>query len=75
LETFDYVSTDIAEVSLDGGLIGGALGEGGFGIDVGAGVRGIGEMRYWTAHLGLRMRLPAAGGLLFLPIWALLDKS
>jgi len=73
LETFGYVQTDFAEMSIDGGYAGGAVGEGGVGLDVGAGVRGIGEMRYWSLHLGLVLRLPATGGVVAVPIWMLAD--
>jgi hypothetical protein len=73
LETFGYVSSNFAELTAEGGYLGGAMGEGGIGLNLGAGVRGIGEMRYWSLHLGLVLRIPASGGIVAVPIWELAD--
>jgi len=40
---------------------------------LGGGVRGIGPLRYWALHLGVLLRLPATGGILAVPVWALAD--
>jgi hypothetical protein len=73
IETFGFVQTDFAGMSSDGGYAGVAAGEGGVGLELGAGVRGIDEMRYWSLHLGLTLRLPATGGVAAVPIWTLAD--
>jgi hypothetical protein len=73
LETFGFVQTDFADFSLDGGYVGAAAGEGGIGLDLGAGVRGIDQMLYWSLHLGLVLRIPASGGVVAVPIWKLAD--
>ena len=73
LETFGYVETDFADFSVDGGYVGAAAGEAGIGLDLGAGVRGIDQMLYWSLHLGMVVRIPVTGGIVAVPIWDLAD--
>jgi hypothetical protein len=72
-ETFAYARGGIADASVDGALLGGALGEAGIGVEAGASVRGVGAERYWLLSLGVVFRLPAAGGVVAVPVWALAD--
>jgi hypothetical protein len=71
LELYSYASGDVAGFDVEGGFIGGAVGEGGIGITASGGVRGIDRLRYWTLGLGMSVRLPATGGLALIPAWRL----
>jgi hypothetical protein len=53
------------------GVIGGAYGEYGIGLNSSVLVRGVGSERYWVVTGGLTFRLPAIAGVLLVPLWAL----
>lgn len=74
LEAFRHAAGDFAGFGPDGGVAGAAYGEVGASLIASGGVRGVGEGRYWLATLGVSFRLPAAAGVLLVPVWKLLDK-
>lgn len=73
VETFSYADGSFSGADSDGAVLGGALGEGGIGFSLGAGVRGIDRLRYWMLTAGLTLRLPAVAGILIVPAWELVD--
>jgi len=76
LELITYGRGGFAGFQGGRGIAGGAFGEGGIGLQAAAGVRGIGNARYWIATAGVSFRLPATGGILLVPIWDLIpDKD
>lgn len=72
LELFSYAVGGFSAASAEGGMVGGALGEGGIGVTLSSSVRGLGRLRYWVFGLGMLVRLPATGGIAVVPAWELL---
>ncbi len=70
-----HTSLDDADADhSDGAYVGAHLGEAGIGVTVDGAWRQVGGLQEWLVLAGLTFRLPAAAGLLLVPLWGADDE-